>query len=404
MKNAQDIIDMFNFLSTNHKNEISKLIEKGSTNTKDFYYNIGYDELCKQVVLLSKNVDFENKLNIYKLILQLTKLFKDGHTYWSFNDNRCLPFQIKFLKSEADNNYGYYITNNFTDKDILFNKVIKINGLDIDEVVDRIEKITSGDSVAYVKSEAIKNLSCEKILRIVGVTPPYIFSLQNGNIFSEVELAAERLALDKIYGGVKYYSTKDFVNQNQLIFKNENNKGAYYSIKQVAENIFGMSICRFKQDENYLLKQFYEDINALIKDEQFVIIDLRENFGGHSIVSRHIAQILIDKKTSGYILVNGGTMSASIVMTEMLQKNGFITVGTATGNAPIWFGGSYSVKIDDFGTFTTSQTIFDMTKVFGNTVVIMPNVIFENSIEDYKNGSDKQLEFCLKKLSQTTKK
>jgi len=190
-----------------------------------------------------------------------------------------------------------------------------------------------------------------------------------------------------------------------------------YEIKE--DNIGYIRMIRFNTDVIYL---FDRAVQYMLENEvEGIILDLRNNPGGYMNMAINAAGFWIDKdvvviekkinETNAYksyvqphfkdipsvVLVNDGSASASEIVAGALQDYGLATIvgqqtfgkGSVQELTPL-SDGSY-IKITTAKWYTPANRSID-----GNGIT--PDIIVENTVEDYNNDIDAQLNKALELL------
>ena len=110
---------------------------------KDFYERV------------EKLKSLEKDLNIYSMVVELSKLIAlagDDHTALEIPKNNMLPMEYYWFEE------GIYITGTTPEfEEVLHQKVIEIEGMEISEVIEKMAEMISHENMQFVKS---KSLNC----------------------------------------------------------------------------------------------------------------------------------------------------------------------------------------------------------------------------------------------------
>ena len=222
--------------------------------------------------LITEVQETKNDFEYYLLLKKFCATLNDGHTYIFYpdaiNDN---------IYINDFGNYKLYISNiegkaiitkiNFSKKDEIpiGSEIIKVNGINTSE---------------YIKDSIL----------------PYISASTN---FVREDIATEKMFLGQ--KGKEYKIKIKLPNNKEkelLLIHKETTETKLYPIekkvglmefKKLKNNIVYIKINSFSNSS--ILKQFLDSL-SLIKKANGLIIDLRENYGGNSSISKNLAQFL----------------------------------------------------------------------------------------------------------------
>ena len=120
-----------------------------------------------------------------------------------------------------------------------------------------------------------------------------------------------------------------------------------------------------------------------------IVIDLRYNGGGNSEVINPLIDVLRQKDAEVFVLIDEGTFSSAVLNALTLKEElGAVFAGRPSGGSASHYGELKS------GTLPYSAMAFSYsTKFFDNGVSgpLMPDILIEKDIDDYRNGIDTDL-------------
>lgn len=261
-------------------------------------------------------------------------------------------------------------------------------GLKVDDVILEVD----GNSVIGVAGEDLVSLiRGEKGTSVV-------LKIQRGDQEKEFEIKRDTIELTVVSGDVISYN---------------NQKIGYLKVSSFAANSY---------------TQFEKELSKLKKEEvDSLIIDVRDNLGGHLLQTKQILSMFFPKKTVLYqiqskkktrkitsdaksvyvypivVLINGGSASASEIFASCFQENysDAIIVGTTSyGKGTVQK--TQNLKDGNSIKYTTEQWLTSKGKSIEG-VGVVPDVEVSRTMEYYDNPSydtDEPLQEALRQLSE----
>ena len=337
--------------------------------------------------------NFEFGYFILSILKRLNGSF-DTHTRLRFQKGLSLPFELKFLQD------GFYVINSL-DEDIKYSKLVKINGIDIEEICSSMEKITSYETIYWLYLREQKQLCDIYFLRLL----PEIGSGKEEFVYT-FEKDNEIIVKHYTKESVKEFNNKSF------------DDNATYRIVD-GSVIYKLSSCL--KDEKYGFKAKIDksciELTNIIESQDInsFILDLRGNNGGSDTILHSLFD-LFDKyinKIKFIVLVDRGTFSCgTTVLNYLLERGKVITIGEGLGE-PFNSFSNYGKKLflgDDFYfhvsnkyyCFNDNHLVVVRNKEEYNNLSdeqkslfeFVPDVVVNESIDDIRNGRDLVLEIA----------
>lgn len=172
----------------------------------------------------------------------------------------------------------------------------------------------------------------------------------------------------------------------------------YYA--EYREQALYFKYSRCKEDEDYPFTKLFTDLDKILDlNPKKIIVDLRNNQGGNSSLFDPISKILRayinKKKPQVFCLINRRVFSSGVLNThEMKYKLGALLVGQPTGQGVNHYGEVKTFKLPN-----TKIEVQYSSKFFklieDNATTIKPDILIEPTIDDYMNGKDPVLNYCL---------
>lgn len=351
-----------------------------------------------------KMTDFQVTLRTQQLIAKMG----DSHTALYFNQlldkSQILPIHL-FLTSD-----GFHILHTTPEnKEILGSKLLSINKIPIQTIVDSLSTILTIDNQAVVKSRIPQLIPSIQILEYFGFTNK-----------KEVELGLETSA-----GQMQNYTLKpsEMSRNNRVSYKPDafafcikNEKAFFTDLYYPEEKIYYMlyNKCWSKEielesgnkEKAELMPSFNDfEVKALNVLEQNsvnkIIFDLRFNTGGSSAQGTAFIEKLakfLEKNphVKTYVIIGRETFSSAILNAmDFKRLTKAIFVGEETSGKPNHFGEVRSFKLP-----TSKLSIGYSTKYFKKTDeninTLKPDISIEMSFSDFTKGIDPVYEWIKK--------
>ena len=417
-------------------NDLDYLIET----IEDVHPNL-YDYITREE-FHSEVTDYKNSINdkvtemeFYRGISKLLALVKDGHTrtaYGFYGQRMRLIFLKVFpYKIKIQNNRIFVIDNyNYKNRIPAGSEILKINDLKPDQIIREVSKYCSYENNPF---------------RNRLITDPKEIGLWNN--FKDYIIVYKNPQNNKI---VTIHSSSGFISKFLLL----KDMTADYAFKTIDKNIGYLVFNRFEKPEKS--RQFINHTFDLIKKEGIkdLIIDMRNNEGGRSIIGDELMQYIakkpfsvmnsmetkiskelvakkykswleskkesigtiekytdMDKKAlkdiplrfngNCFLLISGRTYSAGSGFASAFQcANIGKVIGSETGGLTVTYGDVYRFKLPK-----TKCPIDVSWKKFyypcgeENRRGVMPDIDIENSIEDEIKSRDRVLEYVIKLIN-----
>lgn len=380
-----------------YKEELKKILNIIEEKHIDMYFNITKEELNKYVEELLDKHELKDEYDLYYYTnVIIKKIFDrfDSHTYLIWNDaDFNLPIRLRYIEGKL------YITRTDEDNiDLLYGQILKINNVDINKLIEEIKAMTAYSTDGYLQ------IKIETIL-YNGIKLMSLPSIKTNIKEFEYEILKD----NKI---VKRKLTKQ---TNELIDLNKWKKNYSY---EIIDNSIYVVYNACKEDYKGQMQELVNNIKQISEEKNIdsFIIDLRGNMGGNADYIKPLIEFLKGKKvvtlTNNYIFSGGRWALID------LKNIGSIFIGTEIGTTLNCFGNikverpskyilpvsekyfyydekSKSIKqIKEKEDFIEFKNNIDNQKYF-EPQIFEPDYYVENTIEDYKNQYDRQLDSAL---------
>ena len=329
-----------------HKNLFSVITKKEFSDQTD--------KLISQIGQLSND-------QVFAELNKIVASAGDAHTNINYWDGFHYPLQFYLFNDQV-----YVVDTDSSHEEMLFSKVIKIDGIDIDEITGKLKTLISHENENWVLARLPDYLQ----------SPVYMYGLgiikdENKAVFTvEKQGKVQEFTISSL----KYDEKTDFVNKNKKnIIPGHYDK--YYDYQFLPDNkalYFEYNVCADMDDQKFT--DFNKKMFDLIEKNKVesVVIDLRNNSGGNSEVLNPFTERLKsyikeheDVKT--YILVGRKTFSSGIIAIYRIKESApnAIAIGEPTGGAVDCYGDVKTFNLPNSQIpISYSTKYFELSKTF----------------------------------------
>lgn len=373
----------------------------------NMFDHISREEFSSRITHLINRVD---KLENEEILVEIDKiiaLIGDAHTWpitfiaHTYGDEYA-KYPILFYEFDD----GIYAIN--ADKsleDILYSRVVAVNGMDIGYVKAQIKALIPHENENWVKAILPQYLSLPVYMYGLGIADSkekisISFEKCNGEI---VEKQIRSMDSDKIEFCVSYAEGRN-------VYLYDRKLEGYYWYEYLPEN----NTLYFKYNEcsnmdtlpfSEFNKNMFNAVNGLQTDK--IVVDLRNNTGGSDIVINPFLEslkkfITENPGTKVYIITGRETASSGVKevldIKKTIEPTGQLPaiVGEATGGSPNTYG-----EVSSFELPNSKIEIRYSTKYYALTddgaQTITPDVELSPSINDFKGNNDVFMNYILNK-------
>jgi len=362
--------------------DFSFLIDNLPKLHKDLFALISKKEYeSKASEILTRFKTKEVTIEEFEVILQeLFSLIKDPHTKVARGRIKT-PITFEWVSGAY---YPFVVDERY--KDMLGKRLLKINGMALDKFARLAKEYLVFDNDELMKIEIAKSLSDYYVVRHVTVSDS-----------AKIRYTFEDTQIELTYSNVNEFIPK------ATLFHIKGNSflrvPPYYSTKLIDNSLY-IRYAKCKEDEKYSFSNFYAEIEKLIAEmPQKIIIDFRENSGGNSSFFEPVIKMIESYKNNHgakiFGLINRKVFSSGTLNTYHIKDVlGALLVGQPSSQGGNHFGDNKFLILPK-----TGIEIMYSTKYFyfgeNEQGVILPDVYIEPTIEDYLEGKDVVLEYCL---------
>jgi len=366
-----------------------------TTKHKNLFHNVTKEEFNNSVdTLISKVEELPNK-SLFVEMNKITASIGDAHTSMNYFDGFTYP-----LKFYCFNDGIYVVDADKSLEDILYAKITKINGLDINIITEELKTLISHENEYWVKSYLPNYLSVPVFMYGLGIIPD-----EDKTTFELETIKGD--TIEKEINIFSFNEKSDYINlnsnaRNVYLFNRETED--YYWFEYLKDDkcvYFKYNVCEIMKD-NLFLNFNYKMFNT-IKDNEIekFVIDLRHNSGGNSSVINPFLKSIAELSSTNpemkiYVITGRTTFSSGVMAVLDIKNKVHVTlIGESTGGSPNSYG--------DVGIFELpnskipinySKRYFQLTG--DGAVTIAPDITIEPSINDFIENKDVVMDYILK--------
>lgn len=348
---------------------VKEIFEDLKNNHKNLFHSVEKEVVDKEI---EKLISKANSLNDEEFIYELSKifaLFKDAHTRVNF-------------KFEPFENFFCYLNGKvyFKDEKHNFLEVKTICNIEIENLIKMIEPILCYETEEWrdhLIENRLNNINSYKILGLIDKNTQKIdVELQNG----------EKLELNKFVCKTNYQPKPSY--EYRFI-----GDILYLRYRRCCED--ELKFCDF-------LEQIEKDLNA--NGIRKYILDIRNNGGGNSEIINPFMRLIEKFSLKGVIIMNRATFSSARFIPPRFKKAfNTPTIGQTTGGAVRSYGNCINKEIEGIN-YSYSTKYFDFSNVYDYDGGTKPDYYLKQSIDDLRNGKDRELDFAIEFLKNESEK
>lgn len=370
------------------------------------YSNAMYDESAREEFIagIEELIPQLEDLNDVQIIYELQRIVAgigDENAVLRVGAGEFLPITLDALYEDGASCY-YAVTVPAECENALFGKLTAINGIGIEEVVERMMPYLSCNTRYFadyllVNFRSYSLLTDKELLQVTGVmaweddTAELTFDTDSGEVRCTVEAvtAEEYSDMDMI--------TRACQEQDWAAWRYWKEQYTWYEVME-DENAVYLRIWR-SYDTSIDFSKNLDRVAKLLRDAEKpmkLIIDFRSNNGGYeyeSLYSNFIASVNRTETDGVYVVIDGYTFAHSLALADWLatEIEGGQLVGSPAGQRTDFYGQltSHTLPNSDYGFYFGSE-YYEMLP--GDVEL---DVEVYQTVEDYKNGIDTVLEYIL---------
>lgn len=360
---------------------------------KNLFFQINKEDFHKQIESLKSDIP---RLNDDELTVRLSEIIAsigDAHTRVSFDSSKIFPFNFYWFKEGI-----YCINTTETYKNVLNKRLIKVNGIDVKDVLTKLNKIVPSENEWHFRSQATNYLIIPQVLKglhlLEGNEMEFTFADSKGDLQTIKAIPENSRDIQTI-------APKD--NNELPLYRRNRNENYWFEYLPEDKALYvKYNVCANSPD--FPFRVFTEKVFAAALDNpvEKMIIDLRNNGGGNSLIFRPFLKKIqthpqLNDSERLYVVTGRSTFSSAILNALELKNSTKATfIGEPTGGKPNHYGEVRMMQLTNIGlSVSYSTNYFEYSKVDSESFI--PDIIIEPSFDNYYHGKDAVLESILSK-------
>jgi len=352
--------------------DIDYLKETLSIKHTNLFFSISKEEFEKRVLELKTKI---NELDYDEMKVEISRLvamIKDAHTAIAFPVEKYLP--LKFYCFD-DGVYIIQVSKGY--EKLLYKKVIAIEELPIDQVMEDLSKIISHENKYFLKAQATKYLQAADVL----------YGLLISDDKNKIKMTVENEIIEVTT--VKHKEINYIENNKVPLYAEKPSENYWFKYIDDDELLYiKYNSCR--EDDISLKDKISNSINFIEKNNiKKITIDLRNNLGGDSTLLAPLVEYLKKKENiikNGHlnVIIGRETFSSGLLNAyELKSECNAILIGEPTGGKPNCYG-----EILRFNLPNSKFNVSYSTKYFklmedDKIDALYPDKIIEETIGDH---------------------
>lgn len=380
---------------------------------KNLFFNINKVAFEESVDNLKNMVD---KLDYNDIKVEISRVIAnvgDAHTAVKLPVKHILPMEFYWFKEGI---YVVYATQEY--KKIEFLKVIEINNILIEDVIDELTEIISHENKSYLKANIVNYIQAIELLyglMIVDNVDGCIMKFESlsGEIRTEkinsIDIGKYNEA--KNHENNKNNNVVNSIEVDKLIkdknkkiempmYRRNSNENYWFEYLDQEEILyFKYNACREGEIEH--IEDFiYKLINVIEKNTlKKLVIDLRNNTGGDSRLLEPFIEYIKNNKDINetdklFVVIGRDTFSSALLNAFQFKKStNAILIGEPTGGKPNCYGEIEKFTLPNSKFLITYSTEHYKLIDDDKCESVFPDINIELGILDFINGQDPVLEY-----------
>jgi len=363
---------------------------------KNLFFNQGKKQFYASISTLKERV---KSMDSYRIVMEISRILTaigDAHTAVAVPRYKRLPFECYWFQE------GIFITSSLPEfEDLLHTKLVKIDEIHIDQVIERLSEIVAHENQSFLMSQLPEYLICADIL----------FGLNISNNTESIKVTLENQnneQQDVIIPTIRYKdwqtdaTHEKFRSSGQLPLYRKNKDKYFWSEFNPGKKLLYINYNSCRDMPNCTVEDFSQKLIKDIKrnaNVKTVVIDMRNNGGGNSELFIGYLKWLstfdrLNYKGGIFVIVGRDTFSSALLNTYYLKFNTHaLFLGEATGGKPNCYGEVKYLSLNSSGLNIRYSTKYYELIDDNNLPSFMPDVQFKVTFADYIKNIDPCMEW-----------
>ncbi len=378
--------------------DLNKLCDTLEKNHYNLYANVSEEEFQAEREKIARQTAKMTDEEFYWSVCHLVSLIGDAHTMVG---NTGEPFMTALLWSIKKFDEGWYILKlDQKNEQYLGTRVIAINGVPIDEVVEHTRQVVSYEADSWLWQQVPNVLTWNSSLEYLDIV----------DRDEPVQVTVEAAAGTEETFELPTYDNWDEAEQEMCDFQRESTPrtakqdAIYWSTAPDESTYFiQYNVCAGGEPS---MPEFAQQVQAdLESGYQNIIFDLRYNNGGNDQIILPLKNAVINarnkqgEKCHLYVLTGWNTFSAGVdaaagFQTSNAENTTF--VGQSTGGSLQTGGNLLEISMDSAPFAVTCA--LDYFVILGQKGSLVPDYIVPQTFEQYAKGEDPEIQYLYDNL------
>lgn len=378
--------------------DLNKLCDTLEKNHYNLYANVSEEEFQAEREKIARQTAKMTDEEFYWSVCHLVSLVGDAHTMVG---NTGEPFMTALLWSIKKFDEGWYILKlDQKNEQYLGTRVIAINGVPIDEAVERARQVVSYEADSWLWQQVPNVLTWNSSLEYLDIV----------DHDEPVQVTVEAAAGTEETFELPTYDNWDEAEQEMCDFQRESTprtakQDAIYWSAELDEDTYFIqyNVCAGGDPS---MPEFAQQVQAdLESGYQNIIFDLRYNNGGNDQIILPLKNVVINacnkqgEKCHLYVLTGWNTFSAGVdaaagFQTSNAENTTF--VGQPTGGSLQTGGNLLEISMDSAPFAVTCA--LDYFVILGQKGSLVPDYTVPQTFEQYAKGEDPEIQYLYDNL------
>lgn len=378
--------------------DLNKLCDTLEKNHYNLYANVSEEEFLAEREKIARQTAKMTDEEFYWSVCHLVSLIGDAHTMVG---NTGEPFMTALLWSIKKFDEGWYILKlDQKNEQYLGTRVIAINGVPIDEAVERARQVVSYEADSWLWQQVPNVLTWNSSLEYLDIV----------DHDEPVQVTVEAAAGTEETFELPTYDNWDEAEQEMCDFQRESTPrtakqdAIYWSTAPDESTYFiQYNVCAGGDPS---MPEFAQQVQAdLESGYQNIIFDLRYNNGGNDQIILPLKNAVVNarnkqgEKCHLYVLTGWNTFSAGVdaaagFQTSNAENTTF--VGQPTGGSLQTGGNLLEISMDSVPFAVTCA--LDYFVILGQKGSLVPDYIVPQTFEQYAKGENPEIQYLYNNL------
>ncbi|MGL5352775.1 MAG: S41 family peptidase [Clostridium sp.] len=378
---------------------------------KNLFFNITkecFEESIDNLKNMIERLDYNDmKVEISRVVASVG----DAHTAVKLPVKNILPMEFYWFKE------GIYVVYALSEyKKVEFLKVIEINNMPIEEIIDELTEIISHENKSYLKANIVNYIQAIELLyglMIVDNVDSCTIKFEDlkGEVITEKVNSIDIIKYHEIKNqennefGIKGNNKeKDRFSEGNghkiPMYRRKSNENYWFEYL-VKENLLYFKYNACREGKNESIESFIDKLTNVIDKNNVgkLVIDLRNNTGGDSRLLEPFIEYIknnkyINKQANLFVVIGRDTFSSALLNAfEFKNNTNAILIGEPTGGKPNCYGEIEKFTLPNSNFLITYSTEYYKLIDDDKCEYLLPDINIEVGIVDFINGKDPVLEY-----------